>query len=194
MNQMCTCFACHCGDFWARTLFTYHVRMSISQQNNMASLQWIFVAITVLQWTLTLPPPAPLLIYWFKPWPNGLASRRKSTGKFAKPELRTHGWPNGFASRLASRKKPYISRISLINAFYNNRLLAINLCRLALGGQTVKNLRLLASKFGWPNETQVQNLRRLASPFGQGFTLVIIRLDLARNTKLNILLCCLDSN
>ena len=30
--------------------------------------------------------------------------------------------------------------------FYN-RLLAINLCRLALGGQTVKNLRLLASKF-----------------------------------------------
>ena len=53
--------------------------------------------------------------------------------------------------------------------FYNNRLLAINLCRFALGGQTVKNLRLLASKFeldqsqrksmqvdasGWPNETQ----------------------------------------
>ena len=55
--------------------------------------------------------------------------------------------------------------------FYNNRLLAINLCRLALGGQTVKNLRLLASKFeldqsqhksmqvvasGWPNEMQVE--------------------------------------
>ena len=78
--------------------------------------------------------------------------------------------------------------------FYNNRLLAINLCRLALGGQTVKNLRRLASKFevdqsqhkstqvvtsccklmqvdasGWPNETQVERksktvLRRLASP------------------------------
>ena len=33
--------------------------------------------------------------------------------------LRTEceGWPNGFASRLASRKKPYISRISLVNAF-----------------------------------------------------------------------------
>ena len=32
--------------------------------------------------------------------------------------------------------------------FYNNRLLAINLCRLALGGQTVKkNLRVLAAKF-----------------------------------------------
>ena len=31
--------------------------------------------------------------------------------------------------------------------FYNNRLLVINLCRLVLGVQTVKNLRLLASKF-----------------------------------------------
>ena len=31
--------------------------------------------------------------------------------------------------------------------FYYNRLLAINLCRLVLGGQTVKSLRLLASKF-----------------------------------------------
>ena len=31
--------------------------------------------------------------------------------------------------------------------FYNNRLLAINLCWLALGSQTVKNLRLLVSKF-----------------------------------------------
>ena len=55
--------------------------------------------------------------------------------------------------------------------FYNNRLLAINLCRLALGAQTVKTLRLLASKFelgqsqrkstqvvpsGWPNEAQVE--------------------------------------
>ena len=31
--------------------------------------------------------------------------------------------------------------------FYNNRLLTINLCQLALGGQTVKDLCLLASKF-----------------------------------------------
>ena len=31
--------------------------------------------------------------------------------------------------------------------FYKNRLLAINLCRLVLGGQMEKNLRLLASKF-----------------------------------------------
>ena len=64
--------------------------------------------------------------------------------------------------------------------FYNNRLLAINLCRLSLGGQTVKNLRLLASKFELDQSQhkstqvvasrrkEVQNLRRLASPFGQG--------------------------
>ena len=75
--------------------------------------------------------------------------------------------------------------------FYNNRLFAINLCRLALGGQTVKkNLRLLASKFEVDqsprkslevdasrrklvakrntSRTQVQNLRRLASLFRQG--------------------------
>ena len=55
--------------------------------------------------------------------------------------------------------------------FYNNRLFAINLCRLALGDQTVKKLTLLASKFQLdqsqrkstqgdaselPNETQVE--------------------------------------
>ena len=42
-----------------------------------------------------------------KPWPNGLASRRKST-QVCKTRtcVRTcEGWPNGFASRLASRKK-----------------------------------------------------------------------------------------
>ena len=60
--------------------------------------------------------------------------------------------------------------------FYNNRLLAINLCRLVLGGQTVKYLRLVASKFeldqsqrkstqdvasGWPNETQVERKSKI---------------------------------
>ena len=70
------------------------------------------------------------------------------------------------------------------------RLLAINLCRLALGGQMVKNLRpnlsstkvnasprkssqVDASPRKWVAKrsaswTQVQNLRRIASPFGQG--------------------------
>ena len=79
---------------------------------------------------------------------------------------------------------------------YNNRLLVINLCRLALGGQTVKNLRLLASKFeldqtqrkstqvchksmqvdasGWPNEMQVEPKSKTCIAlwvdlFGQGF-------------------------
>ena len=68
-------------------------------------------------------------------------------------------------------------RITLMR-FYNNRLLATNLCRLALGGQTVKILRLPASKFeldqtqrkttkvdasGWPNETQLNASPKLAS-------------------------------
>ena len=64
--------------------------------------------------------------------------------------------------------------------FYNDRLLAINLCRLALGGQTVKHLRpnlsstrVHASRRKWVAKrnaswTPVQNLRRLANPFGQG--------------------------
>ena len=43
-----------------------------------------------------------------KPWPNGLASRRKSTQACkTRTCVRTcEGWPNGFARRLASRKKP----------------------------------------------------------------------------------------
>ena len=67
----------------------------------------------------------------------------------------------------------------------------MNLCQLASGGQTVKNVRGLTYEFeldqsqrkssqvnasGWPNETQIErksktcvDLRRLASPFGQGF-------------------------
>ena len=70
--------------------------------------------------------------------------------------------------------------------FYNNRLLAINLCRLVLGGQTVENLRLLAFKFeldqsqrkssqvvvsGWRNETQVERKSK---------TCVDLRVRLAR--------------
>ena len=49
--------------------------------------------------------------------------------------------------------------------FYNNRLLAINLCRLALGGQTVKNLRLLASKFEL-DQSQRNSLQVDASKVG----------------------------
>ena len=48
--------------------------------------------------------------------------------------------------------------------FYNNRLLAINLCQLVLGGQTVRILHLLASKFeldqSQRKSTQVDASRR----------------------------------
>ena len=68
--------------------------------------------------------------------------------------------------------------------FYNN-ILAINLCRLALDGQTVKNLRLLASKFevdqsqrkstqvGVQRKRKLNDLRvRLARALGFRFGLV----------------------
>ena len=51
---------------------------------------------------------------------------------------------------------------------YNTRLLAINLCGLALGGQTVNNLRLLASKFELDQSRRKWVAKRNASfsPFG----------------------------
>ena len=51
---------------------------------------------------------------------KALAKRTRKSTQVCKTRtcVRTcEGWPNGFASRLASRKKPYISRISLVNAF-----------------------------------------------------------------------------
>ena len=81
-----------------------------------------------------------------KPWPNGHASR----GKFAKPK-RAYGLAKG--GQMDSQVGSQVSKSHKFHAyhwlmhFYNNRLLAINLCRLVLGGQTVKNLHLLASKF-----------------------------------------------
>ena len=88
----------------------------------------------------------------------------------------------------ASPQKLYISRIYSWPA--------INVCRLALGGQMVKNFRRLAYEFeldqnqrkssqvlhasGWPNEKQVERksktcveLRRLESPFGQSLRVYI---------------------
>ena len=115
-----------------------------------------------------------------KPWPNGLASRRKST----KPEL-ANGLTKG--GQTDSQVGPQVAESRTFHV-YNSRLRAINLSRLALGGHTVKTLRLLTSKFEvdpsqrkssqvdasrrkWvakrnARSTQVQNLRRLASPFG----------------------------
>ena len=102
-----------------------------------------------------------------KPWPKTDSQVDTSRRKFARPELayelgKGRQMDSQVVSQVhSSRKKSQIPRIY--------RLLAINLCRLALGGQTVKNLRRLAYKFelhqsqhtssqihasGWPNETQ----------------------------------------
>ena len=81
-----------------------------------------------------------------KPWPNGLASRHK----FAKPEL-AYGLAKGGQTDsqvgLQVGENRTFHAYHWLMCFYNNRLLVINLCRLALGGQMVRNLRLLASKF-----------------------------------------------
>ena len=123
--------------------------------------------------------------------------------------LTCKGWPNGFASWLQVAKKLKFHAYHWLMHFYNNRfILAIDLCRLVLGGQTAKNLCRLASKFelnqsqrkasqihasGWPNETQVEcksqtcvDLHQLASPFGQGFRHAFHSLDDLQNA--NILL------
>ena len=87
-------------------------------------------------------------------WPNGLASQRK----FAKPEL-AHGLvkdgqtDSQVGSQVTKSRK--FHAYHWLMRFYNNRLLAINLCRLALGGQMVKNLCLLASNLNSTKSTQV---------------------------------------
>ena len=98
-----------------------------------------------------------------------------SQRKFAKPELAycmdlRRGAKRIRKSACKSQKCRKFHAYHWLMCFYNNRLLAINLCRLALGGQTVKILRLLASKFeldqsqrksamqvhasGWPSEIE----------------------------------------
>ena len=70
--------------------------------------------------------------------------------KFPKPELVCRlvrgGQTDSQVGSQVAKSRKFLAYNWLMH-FYNNRLLAINLCRLALGGQTVKNLRLLASKF-----------------------------------------------
>ena len=117
-----------------------------------------------------------------------------SQRKFAKPEL-AYGLAKGGQTDSQGGSQVVKSRFHAYHwlmHYHNNRLLAINLCRLALGGQTVKNLcpNLSSTKVNtsphkssqvdpsWCNSvakwnassTQVQNLHWLASPFGQGFT------------------------
>ena len=98
-----------------------------------------------------------------KPWPNGLTSQ----SKFAKPEL-VYGLAKGgltdsqVGSQVAKSHK--FHAYHWLMCFYNNRLLAINLCWLALGGQTVKNLHLLASKFEL-NQSQRKSMQVVASRY-----------------------------
>ena len=66
----------------------------------------------------------------------------------AKPEL-AYGLAKGGQTDLQVGSHHWLMRS------YNNRLLVINLCWLALGGQTVKKLRLLAQIWAWPKSTQV---------------------------------------
>ena len=73
-----------------------------------------------------------------------------SQRKFAKAEL-AYGLAKGgqtdsqVGSQVAKSRKFHAYHWLML--FYDNRLIAINLCRLALGGQTVKYLHLVASKF-----------------------------------------------
>ena len=66
-----------------------------------------------------------------------------SRNKFAKAKL-AYGLAKGGQtdSQVSSQvaKSPKFHAYHWLMHFYNNRLLAINLCRLALGGQTVKKL------------------------------------------------------
>ena len=110
----------------------------------------------------------------FKPWPNGLAIQVNAIQReFAKPELAygpaKGGQTDSQVGSLVANSRKFHAYHCLMR-FYNNSLLAINLCRLALGGQTVTTCvywrpNLSATKVsrnsmqvdasGWPNETQV---------------------------------------
>ena len=100
-----------------------------------------------------------------KPWPNGLASRRK-TKQVCKLNQNLHTDLRRVAKLTDSQVGSQVTKSRKFHAyhwlmrFYNNRLLAINLCRLALGGQTVKNLRLLASKFKSYDSMKMRALTR----------------------------------
>ena len=96
-----------------------------------------------------------------KSWPKVDASQRK----FAKPQL-AYGLVKGgqtdsqVGSQVARSSKFHVYR--WLMCFYNNRFLAISLCRLAVGGQTVTNLRLLVAKFEL-NRSQRKSTQVVAS-------------------------------
>ena len=84
------------------------------------------------------PPLTPKMTDARRLWPNGLASQRK-------PEL-AYGLAMGGQADSQVGSQVHASHKNLqLSSIYS--WLAINLCRLALGGQTVKNLRWLAYEF-----------------------------------------------
>ena len=166
--------------------FVPHV--PVLSQQSVTKLAWLDLLLTsnsiryLLERVAWVDWWAFLIFYKILSNPKALAKRTRKSTQICKTRtcVRTcEGWPNG--SQVAKSCK--FHAYHWLVRFYNNRLLAINLCRLALGGQTVKNLRLIAPKFEldqsqrkWAAKRnaswmQVQNLRRLASPFGQGFSL-----------------------
>ena len=100
---------------------------------------------------------------------KALAKRTRKSTQVCKTRtcVRTcEEWPNGsrksqVGSQVAKSRKFHVYH--WLMCFYNNRLLALNLCRLALGGQMVKNLRLLASKFEL-DQSQRKSTQVVASP------------------------------
>ena len=95
------------------------------------------------------------------------------------------GWPNGFASRLTSQKNDKFHAYHWLMRFYNNRLLAINLCRLALGGQMARNLHLLVSKFEL-DQSPRKSTQVVACPFKS------MQVGGQMKYKLNVSQTCID--
>ena len=86
--------------------------------------------------------------FFFKPWPNGVASQRKLGNVNLRTQTCDEG-PNGIAStcKFNASSKKAISVQPCPRARTKENNTKTNLHRLALVGQTVKNLRSLACKF-----------------------------------------------
>ena len=103
-----------------------HVSYRLDTQRKLTQVDRKLIVYT---WNLGLFPTC------FKPWPNGLANRRKPTQlttEFAKPELaRTRtcdGWPNGFSQKKSRKFHAYTVDLQS------------TVCQLALGGKTCVDL------------------------------------------------------
>ena len=118
--------------------------------------------------------------FYRKPNTNGLESQRKPRPKTRTCVRTCKGLPNGLISRLVSpRKSQTAVNFTHICSINNNNWLAINLYRLALGGQTenicvdlpmnLSSTNVSTSRCKWVAGSwrQAENLHWHASPFGQ---------------------------